>query len=673
MPLFGINKQTHPMKPYHYILTLAIMLSACRSDIVLYPSESEQVADSTAATGAMYLLCEGNMGSNKCTLDRLDLKIGQYTRNFYGAANPNVTKELGDVGNDLQVYGKKLWAVVNGSNKIEVMDATSGVRLGQVELANCRHITFHQGYAYATSYAGPIGTGHTQRGFVAKIDTTSLSIVDTCLVGYQPNGLAVSNGQLFVANSGGYMAPNYERHLSVIDLYTFSVTADIDVAPNLNHIVADAYGQLWVSSHGDDLQAAGSLHCVDAAMRQVTRTLPIGVNSMWLSGDSLYVTGYSRTKLYGIVNVKERQLLTDNFISDGSGQEIQKPYGISVHPTTGDIYVTDAKNYVVPGTLHCYDRQGKHKWSVRTGDIPSCMAFYMGNTSGNVAEEEEVTDDAYANTVFEYRPAPGQFINILPTYEAGDTHESMCRKAEEALANGARGMVSLGGWGGFITLGFSHIVPNVAGENDLQILGNAHYNSTDTGEGRQAGSAEPGIIQVSYDANGNGLPDDPWYEIHGSHHGGEAITDYSITYRQPTRPQDDIQWQDNQEKNGTITHNSYHAQSYYPAWVSEAQLTFHGTCLPPNTQKEGNQMISYSYDYGYADNHANDSPRSCIDIDWAMDENGQPAQLKGIHFVRIYTGTNLQNGSTGETSTEVCGAINLHYMKSFTNFVKSKH
>ncbi len=657
------------MRAYHYILTLTVMLCACRSDVVLYPGESEQVADSTSAAGVMYLLCEGNMGSNKCMLDRLDLKTGQYTRNFYGAVNPTVTKELGDVGNDLQVYGQKLWAVINGSNKIEVMQASSGVRLGQVELANCRHITFHQGYAYATSYAGPIGTGHSQRGFVAKIDTATFAVVDTCLVGYQPNGLAVSNGQLFVANSGGYMAPDYERHLSVIDLYTFSVTADIDVAPNLNHMVADAYGQLWVSSHGDDSQTA-ALHCVDAVMRQATAALPIGVNGMWLHGDSLFVTGFSQGTLYGIVNVKERRLLTENFISDGSENEIQRPYGIGVHPTTGNIYLTDAKNYVVPGTLHCYNHLGKRQWSVRTGDIPSCMVFYLGQTNGEVTEEEETNNDAYANTVFEYRPAPGQFVNLLPTYEAGDTHENMCRKAEEAIAHGARGMVSLGSWGGHITLGFNHMVPNVAGQNDLRILGNAHYNGADTGMGRQAGSAEPGIVQVSHDANGNGLPDDPWYEIRGSHH-AEATTHYNITYQRPTEPMGDIHWQDDQGESGTIACNTYHAQSYYPAWIDEVQLTFSGTCLPPNTQKEGNRMVSYSFDYGYADNHTNNSDLSGIDIDWAADENGQPAQLPGIHFVRIYTGVNQQNGPMGEISTEVCGVIDLHYMKSFTNFVKS--
>ena len=53
----------------------------------------------------LYLLNEGNMGSNKCTLDFVDFDNGYYVRNLYAEKNPNVVKELGDVGNDVQIYG----------------------------------------------------------------------------------------------------------------------------------------------------------------------------------------------------------------------------------------------------------------------------------------------------------------------------------------------------------------------------------------------------------------------------------------------------------------------------------------------------------------------------------------------------------------------------------------
>ena len=92
-------------------LTLAavmLALASCREDDVIFIPEEVQVSNPDySAVGGFYLLNEGNMGSNKCTLDYYDLGTGVYTRNIYGNANPNVPKELGDVGNDLAVYGSR--------------------------------------------------------------------------------------------------------------------------------------------------------------------------------------------------------------------------------------------------------------------------------------------------------------------------------------------------------------------------------------------------------------------------------------------------------------------------------------------------------------------------------------------------------------------------------------
>ncbi len=193
-----------------------------------------------------YLLNEGNMGSNKSTLDWFDATNEQYVRNIYGAINPDVPKELGDVGNDLQIYGSRLYAVINCSNKVEILDAATCRRLGQVNIPNCRYIAFDGPYAYVTSYAGPvrIDPEYKQIGYVAKIDTATMAVVDTVHVGFQPDGLAVAGRRLYVANSGGYMVPNYENTVSVIDIPSFKLEKNIEIAINLHNIIADSRGQL---------------------------------------------------------------------------------------------------------------------------------------------------------------------------------------------------------------------------------------------------------------------------------------------------------------------------------------------------------------------------------------------------------------------------------------------
>ncbi len=373
-----------------YIAIIALLwLSACRHDDEIFIPERVNVStpELTSIDG-FYLLNEGNMGSNKCTLDYYSYADGVYTRNIYGAANPTVPKELGDVGNDLAIYGSRLYAVINCSNKVEVMDVATCRRIGQVDIPNCRYIKFHDGYAYVTSYAGPvvIDPEYEQLGFVAKIDTATMQVVDRCIVGYQPDGLEIVDGKIYVANSGGYRVPNYERRLSVIDVKSFEVEEEIDIDINLQYVCCDKYGGLWVSSRGDYVSSTSRLYCYDVRKRRIVANVDVPVSAMCLDGDSLYIVSNAWSNVtmssrpsYSIVDVAKKAVVSTDFITDGTSSEIRKPYCVAVNPLTKDIYVGDGRNYVNPGYLYCYDRHGVKRWSVRTGDIPAHIAF-VGKT-----------------------------------------------------------------------------------------------------------------------------------------------------------------------------------------------------------------------------------------------------------------------------------------------------
>lgn len=373
------------------MLFLALIVThSCRDDIEIIGSEEIEVEKPQEIIGykGFYLLNEGNMGMNKSTLDFFDFETGKYIRNIYAERNPEVPKEMGDVGNDLAIYGSKLYAVINVSNKVEVMDAETTKRIGQVEIPNCRFIKFHDKYAYVTSYAGPveINPDYQQKGFVAKVDTATLEVVDRCIVGFQPDELEIVDGKIYVANSGGYMgvgnSEGYERTVSVIDIESFEEMKRIDVAINLEMIRADSQGNLWVSSRGDYYNEPSKLFIIDTDKGKVTDTISVAASSMWMDGNSLYVISSSFSyitmgwvKNFSIIDTKSRKVIVENFITDGTDDDMEMPYGIMVHPETKDIYVTDAGNYVTPGVLYCFDKNGKKKWDVRTGDIPAHFAL----------------------------------------------------------------------------------------------------------------------------------------------------------------------------------------------------------------------------------------------------------------------------------------------------------
>lgn len=312
-----------------------------------------------------------------------------------------------------------------------------------------------------------------------------------------------------------------------------------------------------------------------------------------------------------------------------------------------------------------------------------------GNMGGETMKPDSVTP--YITRVLDYLPAPGQFVNTLPSYENGDTQEDMNRKVFEAIGANRRGLVTLGGYGGYVVVGFDHTIENKVGLCDFRVLGNAFYATSNPASGRpEGGSCEPGIIRVAYDRNGNGLPDtDEWYEIAGSAHRnsqGETwyalaqaqgnvmnlYSDYVITYYRPTSEPADteamsryLRWTDNQGQAGYRSMNAFHRQSYFPQWVQQDSLVFQGTCLPQNAVDEvgdGSYFVLYKFAYGYADNDSNSSDGSAIDIDWAVDSQGHAACLPGVDFIMIYTGVNQESGRLGECSTEVSGVEDLHLL-----------
>ena len=279
--------------------------------------------------------------------------------------------------------------------------------------------------------------------------------------------------------------------------------------------------------------------------------------------------------------------------------------------------------------------------------------------------EEQVAYSPYISRVLEYNPAPGQFVNTMPMYEEGDTYQTMCQKAEAAIAGTKRGTISLGAWGGYVTFAFDHSVVNLPNQRDFVIHGNAFQSAAHAA----GGSSEPGIVMVSIDQNQNGLPDDVFYQLRGSEYDHpQTIHQYAVTYH---RTSTDIPWTDNQGQSGAVHKNTFHAQPYYPQWISDSTLTFYGSCLPNNAEDlsgNGSYFLLHFYGDGYADCNPNDglpsdsTARCGMDIAWAVDANGQAVNLPCIDFVRVYTGVNQECGWIGETSTEISHACDLHVL-----------
>lgn len=278
------------------------------------------------------------------------------------------------------------------------------------------------------------------------------------------------------------------------------------------------------------------------------------------------------------------------------------------------------------------------------------LLLTVSNISGSDNREFNITViDKFM--VYDYTPAPGQFIGELKSggFDGTETtHEDAIAYAESRLTD--EKFVSLGAFGGYIIVGFDCIVENRDGY-DFSI----GSNSFD-------GSSEPGVVWVMQDENGDGEPNDTWYELSGSETGkAETIQNYTVTYYRPEANKMDVAWSDNMEGSGVVEYlEDFHNQnSYYPAWIEADSYTLRGTLLKSrsyDSSGNGSMWVNPAFDWGYADNAStadNLNRENLFEISNAIDEQGNAVVLEYIDFIKVQSAIQQQCGWVGEVSTEV--------------------
>ena len=343
-----------------------------------------EVGEQSGSFNKLYILNEGAF-PGASTLDLLDFKNKKYCADIFAQANPDVVQGLGNTANDMAVVDGKLWVALNASNQVAVLQLPSAKLERVIDVESPRYIAVDGQYVYVTSYASAVYGGENMvPGKVYRINKKSYETA-TVEVGYQPEGLAVLKGKLYVANSGGYNWV-HDNRISVIDLASFKLEKHIE-APmtNLFQMVATE-DQIWVSSYGESTwtqdEASGEwIQSVSAPQGLVSMT-PNGQFTEWdgVHADKMCLCGNT---LFCFGNAKEMEggyeewlyLINTNLGGNtyqgvrflGSGLEcVGYPYGILVNPDNGDFYICDA-SFTAGSKVHCFSSSLQHKWTVDTG------------------------------------------------------------------------------------------------------------------------------------------------------------------------------------------------------------------------------------------------------------------------------------------------------------------
>ncbi|WP_316838453.1 hypothetical protein [Pedobacter gandavensis] len=296
----------------------------------------------------------------------------------------------------------------------------------------------------------------------------------------------------------------------------------------------------------------------------------------------------------------------------------------------------------------------------------------LKKTTINVINEAK-NYNPYITSIYDFNPAPGMFANDL--YVAGNLKADVMRKALGRINETSVGYpLDLGGFGGAIVVGFDHTVVNIPGEKDFRVYGG---DLTD-----RANPPAPGLIYVAYDKNKNGKPDeDEWYEIVGSQHAKEnTVKNFKITYHKKAAglpvvvagPNDPFTDREHMfcENNQTESYYMPRAKTrkeYYPLWATQNTAVFEGMKLNVSFgPARAGQTTLWNFvapEWGYVNAVDPD-----IDVDWAVDKNGNKVNLPGVDFIKVVNCVSEPMGLCQQQSsmaTKFSGAGDLHLLKKY--------
>ncbi len=382
------------------LLSACIFCVSCRQEELLIYSQQERVnitPEEDPDIVGFYVLNSGVRGNNEATLDYFDYTTSIYHRNIFAERNADALPNLGDYGTDLTVAGDKLYVTLSGSHRLEIFDVERTQRLATIPINNPRRVLVLDDYIYVTSYLKRKEQkyGELPLGELVRIKISDLTDIQKVTLGCQPDFMipfvaenASTGGEkenlLLVANNGEYNSPAFDNRISVVNLDNFVQTSYIHTGTS-PRCLAVFRRYLYVETGGNHKNEPPQL-CIlrdktnlNTFTSESVRDLP----SLYFSqmDDTLFMIK-GRKNLFGEVSrrdfIKYSMKADDvvaRFITDGTEVQIESPTSVTVHPTTHEIFITDARRGSSSGLLYCYSPDGIQKWKVKTGIAPCRVAF----------------------------------------------------------------------------------------------------------------------------------------------------------------------------------------------------------------------------------------------------------------------------------------------------------
>lgn len=343
-------------KPIYILLLITSLFAACKKDV---PPVKQSFTGTITSGSRVFVSNEGNYQFGNASVSLYDASSGNAIEDIYKPNNNN--QSIGDVCQSLYLMNNSIYAVINNSSKVVCLDKNTFVKTGTISgLTSPRYFL-------------PVSNN---KAYVSDLYANAISIVNlsnnTKTGSIHCNGwteeMVLSYGKVFVTNIR-------KEYVYVINSSSDQIIDSILVAYGSSSIVKDQNENIWVACSGDSLKnSLPRLVCINPITLQVEKSLvfphysdspsQLKING---SGNQLY---YLNSNVYTLA-INATSLPTTPLITKGN----KLFYALGIHPTSEDVYVSDAIDYVQKGKVIIYTKQGVYQSVFTAGTIPGNIVF----------------------------------------------------------------------------------------------------------------------------------------------------------------------------------------------------------------------------------------------------------------------------------------------------------
>jgi YVTN family beta-propeller protein len=341
---------------YFYPVIIFLLLVSCEK-----PPAFDPPVIPPSAQGGIFILNEGGFNNGNASLGYYSFTDKTLTDDVFYATN---NRHLGDVLQSMTVYNGIAYLVVNNSKKVELMDMNSFQSAGTINgFTSPRYLLFvNPNKAYVSDLYD---------NAVAVVDMTSRSIVKKIPCPGATEQMKLLNNKVYVCNT-------LQKSLYIIDPYTDQLTDSIPLSYGPNSLVLDQVNKLWVLCSGDKSKGYNAaLYRIDpwsdSVERSFTNISPDGT----FGAEKLSING-TRDRLYWLNADVQSIGITDSVMPSQPFVHSFKNifYGLGVDSVTGEVYVSDAIDFVQKSTIYIYSPSGGMKAVFKGGIITNGFYYY---------------------------------------------------------------------------------------------------------------------------------------------------------------------------------------------------------------------------------------------------------------------------------------------------------